>query len=74
MSSDASGSSYYADGTRLEAKNELAASTDVDFPTWALGKLDLTGAKQVLDAGFGWGRFALPLAERSHAALTCLDV
>src|SRR5437016_5317418 len=66
---------YYGDGGNLRDKNRLATARGVDFAGWVIDQLDLQGVKHVLDAGTGWGRFALPLLERSpQLRLVCSDL
>lgn len=69
------GNSYYASGEKLKTKNILATKVGIDFPEWALSHLNLDEIFDVLDAGCGWGRFALALGNRApHLQMTCMDI
>lgn len=66
---------YYASGEALRAKHARLTGPAAEFPVWAVERLDLGSARLVVDAGCGWGRFALPaLASQPDLALVAVDV
>ena len=67
---------YYSSGAALKAKSQLAGGATLDFPGFALGRLCLDDVRTALDAGCGWGRFAVPLLKTAHRleGLLCADV
>jgi len=68
---------YYRTGDSLKAKNLRAGGMTIGFPAHAIGLLDLdpNRTRTALDAGCGWGRFAVPLLQHApHLDLTVSDV
>ena len=67
---------YYSSGENLKQKNLLAGGAAVDVPAFALSKVSLGGVASALDAGCGWGRFAVPLLRSAPALehLVAVDV
>lgn len=69
-------SAYYSSGEKLLTKNQLAGGAALTVAEFALGKLDLEAVATAVDAGCGWGRFAIPLLQRAPRVtdLICTDV
>jgi ubiquinone/menaquinone biosynthesis C-methylase UbiE len=67
---------YYASGQKLKTKNLLVGGAAVDIPAFALSKVRLDDVVTAVDAGCGWGRFAVPLrvAAPRLERLLCCDV
>jgi SAM-dependent methyltransferase len=67
---------YYRTGDSLKTKNLRAGGMTIDIAERALAHLDLATVRRALDAGCGWGRFAVPLLRAAPPALqlTVCDV
>jgi SAM-dependent methyltransferase len=67
---------YYSTGNKLKAKNLLAGGAALGFPAFALSKVRLDDVATGVDAGCGWGRFAIPLLQAAPRLerLVCCDV
>jgi SAM-dependent methyltransferase len=67
---------YYASGNKLKTKNLLAGGAALDVPAFALSKVLLDDVTTAVDAGCGWGRFAIPLLQAAPRLerFLCCDV
>ena len=67
---------YYASGHKLKTKNLLAGGVAVEVPKFALSRVRLDDIVTAVDAGCGWGRFAVPILEAAPRLerLVCCDV
>jgi SAM-dependent methyltransferase len=67
---------YYSSGNKLKAKNLLAGGAALSFPAFALSSVRLDDVAIGVDAGCGWGRFAIPLLQAAPRLerLVCCDV
>jgi len=67
---------YYASGHKLKTKNLLAGGVAVEVPKFALSRVRLDDVVTAVDAGCGWGRFAVPILEAAPRLerLVCCDV